>query len=145
MSPAPVTGQTAPMRLTLADARAIIVAAQRSAAAMNVRVSVAVVDSRGDLIVLERLPGADPASIDTTIGKAMVSAIFLRPSGTFTGGGNPASPVTAVNEATGGRLSFLPGGVPIVRSGVLIGAVAAGGATSQQDESIAADGAAAIP
>lgn len=122
----------------------MIAAAQRSAEAMNVQATVAVVDARGDLIALERLPGAAGASVDTTLGKAMVSAIFMRPSGSFAGGSNPASPIAAVNEASGGRLRFLPGGVPIVRSGTLVGAVAAGGGTSQQDEIIAADGAAAV-
>jgi uncharacterized protein GlcG (DUF336 family) len=146
VSPVPANGQTAQARMTLADAGAIIAAAERSAALKNVKVSVAVVDSRGDLIALERQPGASGATIDATIGKAMLSAIYLRPSGTFSGAStNPASPITAVNEATGGRLRFTPGGVPIVRRGVLIGAVAVDGATSQHDEAIANDGAAAIP
>jgi uncharacterized protein GlcG (DUF336 family) len=141
---APANGQATPARLTLADAQAIIAAAQRSAAEKKVQVSIAVVDSRGDLIALERQPGASGATVDATIGKAMLSAIFLRPSGTFNAVTNPASPITAVNEATGGRLKFAPGGVPVVRRGALIGAVAVDGATSH-DEAIANDGAAAIP
>jgi uncharacterized protein GlcG (DUF336 family) len=130
-------------RLTLADAKAIIAAAQQSAGAMNARVSIAVVDPRGDLIALERMPGASAASVDATIGKAMVSAIYLRPSGQLAGRATAPTNV-ALNEATGNRLRFLQGGVPVVRSGLLLGAVAAGGATSQQDEAIATDGAAAI-
>jgi uncharacterized protein GlcG (DUF336 family) len=51
-----------------------------------------------------------------------------------------------LNEAAGGRLRFLQGGVPVVRGALLIGAVAVGGGTSQQqDEAIATDGIAAIP
>ena len=49
-----------------------------------------------------------------------------------------------VPESTGGRLRFSPGAVPIVRRGVLIGAVAVDGARAE-DEAIAKDGAAAIP
>jgi uncharacterized protein GlcG (DUF336 family) len=143
-SSAPANGQAAHARLTLADAQAIIAAAQRSAAEKKVQVSIAVVDSRGDLIALERQSGASGATVDATIGKAMLSAIFLRPSGTFNAATNPASPITAVNEATGGRLKFAPGGVPVVRRSALIGAVAVDGAPSH-DEAIANDGAAAIP
>jgi uncharacterized protein GlcG (DUF336 family) len=142
---APARAQTTtPKRLTLADAQAIIAAAQHSAAAKKVPVSIVVVDARGDVIALERQPGASGATVDATIGKAMLSAIFLRPSGSFNATTNPGSPITAVNEATGGRLRFAPGAVPIVRRGVLIGAVAVDGARAE-DEAIASDGAAAIP
>jgi uncharacterized protein GlcG (DUF336 family) len=144
ISAAPVGAQAARARLTLADASAIIAAAQKSAAARKVQVSIAVVDARGDLVALERQPGASGSTVDATIGKAMLSAIFLRPSGTFNSTANPASPITAVNESTGGRLRFAPGGVPIVRGGLLVGAVAVDGAAAQ-DEAIATDGAAAFP
>ena len=145
VSAAPTRGQAgSSKRLALADAQAIIAAAQRSANAKKVQVSVAVVDARGDVIALERQPGASGATVDATIGKAMLSAIFLRPSGSFNATTNPGSPITAVNEATGGRLRFAAGAVPIVRHGVLIGAVAVDGARAE-DEAIANDGAAAIP
>jgi len=144
MAPRPAIGQANHPRLTLADAVTIIAAAQQSAVAMNARVTIAVVDPRGDLIAIERLPGANAGSVDVTVGKAMVAAIYGRPSGTLTGRATAPTSL-GLNEATGGRLRFLQGGVPVVRGGLLIGAVAAGGGTSQQDETIATDGAAAIP
>jgi uncharacterized protein GlcG (DUF336 family) len=145
LCPAVAFAQTTFKRLTLADARAIIAAALKSAADQKVQVTVVVVDYRGDVIALERQPGASGASVDAAIGKAMLSAIFLRPSGTFRETTNSGSPITAVNEASGGRLRFQQGAVPIVRGGVLLGAVAAGGATGPQDEAIATDGAATVP
>jgi uncharacterized protein GlcG (DUF336 family) len=145
LAPSQATAQATGKRLTLSDARAVIAAAQKSATAKNLQVTVVVVDYRGDVIALERQPGANPESVDGAIGKAMLSAIFLRPSGTFRETTNSGSPITAVNESTGGRLRFGAGGVPIVRGGVLIGAVAVGGATPPQDETVANDGAAAIP
>ena len=146
LAPSQASAQAPGKRLTLSDARAVIAAAQKSAAAKNLQVTVVVVDYRGDVIALERQPGANAESVDGAIGKAMLSAIFLRPSGTFRETTNSGSPITAVNESTGGRLRFGAGGVPIVRGGVLIGAVAVGGATTpQQDETVANDGAAAIP
>lgn len=145
LAPSSAIAQTTARRLTLSDAHAIIAAAQKSATAKSLRVTVVVVDYRGDVVALERQLGANPASVDGAIGKAMLSAIFLRPSGTFRETTNSGSPITAVNESTGGRLRFVAGGVPIVRGGVLIGAVAVGGATPEQDETVANDGAAAIP
>ena len=122
-----------PARITLQDALALIEAGQQEALAKNYRLSFAVVDARGDLIALARMPGAGAATTDTAIGKAMLSAIYGQPSAALVQ--RQTSPVTqAMNEATGGRFRFLQGALPIVRGGFTVGAIAASGATSQQDE-----------
>jgi len=130
-------------RLTLADAERMIDRAHQAATEMNVRVSIAVVDARGDLIALGRMPGAAAATPDTAIGKAMASAIYGRPSAAL------ASQTTnalgqALNDASGARLRFVQGGVPIIRGGYIVGALAGSGATGQQDEEIARTGLGAL-
>src|SRR5215467_46483 len=72
---ATVHAQGAPKRLTLVEAQKIIDTAHKAAAEMNLRLSIAVVDARGDLIALGRMPGAGAGTTDTAIGKAMLSAI----------------------------------------------------------------------
>jgi uncharacterized protein GlcG (DUF336 family) len=124
--------QDAP-RVTLQDALTLIDAAQKEAAAKNYRLSFAVVDQRGDLIAVARMPGAGAATPDTAIGKAMLSAIYGQPSAALVA--RQTNPVTqAMNESTGGRFRFLQGALPIVRGGFTVGAIAASGASSQQDE-----------
>ena len=131
--PAKLAAQTGPQRLTLSEAQAIIAAAQRDAASKNLRLSIAVVDGRGDLIAATRMPDARPTTMDTAIGKAMGAAIFGRPSADLAEQAN--SPLYQnMNEATGGRLRFFQGAVPIVRDGYTVGAVGASGASSQDDE-----------
>lgn len=126
----PSGAQTPDNRLLLADAEKLIAAAVDAATKMNVRVSVAVVDSRGDLIAVARMPGTIP---DTAIGKAMTAAIFREPSSESAA--RATSPIgQSLNEASGGRLRFFRGGLPIVRNGIMIGAAGASGATAQQDE-----------
>ncbi len=130
---AELAAQTGPQRLTLSEAQAIIVAAQRDAASKNLRLSIAVVDGRGDLIAATRMPDARSTTMDTAIGKAMGAAIFGRPSADLTARAN--SPLYQnMNEATGGRLRFFQGAVPIIRGGYTVGAVGASGASSQADE-----------
>jgi len=125
--------QTPPARVTLADALKLIDVAQKEATSKNFRLSFAVVDARGDLIAVARMPGAGAATPDTAIGKAMLSAILGQPSAALVQ--RATSPILqGLNEATGGRLRFLQGALPIVRSGLTVGAVAASGATAQQDE-----------
>ena len=89
------------------------------------------------------MPGAGANTPDTAIGKAMMSAIYGQPSAALVGRAtNPAT--QTLNDATGGRLRFLQGAVPIVRGGFVVGAVAGSGATSQQDEQAAMAGLAAL-
>lgn len=136
--------QSAPRRLTLADAQKVIDAVHQAASDMSLRVSVAVVDSRGDLIALGRMPGAGANTPDTAIGKAMMSAVYGQPSAALVA--RATSPWTqAFNDATGGRLRFMQGAVPIVRNGLILGAVGASGASSQQDEQVATAGLGALP
>ncbi len=132
-APAELAAQTGPQRLTLSEAQAIVAAAQRDAASKNLRLSIAVVDGRGDLIAATRMPDARPTTMDTAIGKAMGAAIFGRPSAELAERAN--SPLYQnMNEATGGRLRFFQGAVPIVRGGYTVGAVGASGESSQDDE-----------
>ncbi len=131
--PAELAAQSGPQRLTLSEAQAIISAAQRDAAGKNLRLSIAVVDGRGDLIAATRMQGARPTTMDTAIGKAMGAAIFGRPSADLAERSD--SPLYRnMNEATGGRLRFFQGAVPILRDGYTVGAVGASGASSQDDE-----------
>lgn len=119
--------------ITLQDALTLIDAAQKEAATKNYRLSFAVVDQRGDVIAVARMPGAGAATPDTAIGKAMLSAIYGQPSAALVA--RQTNPVTqAMNESSGGRFRFLQGALPIVRGGFTVGAIAASGASSQQDE-----------
>ncbi len=132
-APLGLAAQASPQRLTLSEAQAIIAAAQRDAANKNLRLSIAVVDGRGDLIAATRMQGARPTTMDTAIGKAMGAAIFGRPSADLAERSD--SPLYRnMNEATGGRLRFFQGAVPILRDGYTVGAVGASGASSQDDE-----------
>ncbi len=133
--PAALAAQSPAPRITLADALQMIEAAQKDAASKNYRLSFAVVDARGDVIAVARMPGAGAATPDTAIGKAMASAIYGQPSAALVA--RASSPITqGMNDATGGRFRLFQGALPIVRNGVMVGAMGASGASSQQDEDI---------
>ena len=125
------TTASAQTPLTLEESLAIIEATKDAAMAKDLRLSIAVVDGRGDLIALARMPGAQRS--DTAIGKAMVSAMTGRPSAAMVGRGT--TPLyQKLNDDTGGRLRFFQGALPIVRGGYTVGAVGSSGASSQDDE-----------
>ena len=129
------------MALTLTEAHRMVQAALTKAQALNVTISVAVCDTGGNLVALNRMDGASAVSATVAQGKAVASAGFGRASGTL-----PAdSPVIqAVIAALGGRMLPARGAVPVLKSTELLGAIGASGATAEQDELCAQAGAALL-
>src|SRR6266581_412935 len=102
------------MALTLADANQMIQAAITKAGELQVKLSIAVCDTGGNLIAFSRMNGASAVSATVAPGKAAASAGFGRASGAL----QADSPV--------------------------IQAIGASGATAEQDEQCAQAGAAAL-
>ena len=125
--PAPTPGPT------MAEALKALDAARAAAVKINVNLSCAVVDSRGDLVALARMDGARFFTTDVARGKALVSALFGQPSGNMASFAN--SPFFQnFNTAAQGRLYPIQGALPITRSGQTLGAMGCSGASAQQDE-----------
>ena len=131
------------MALTLAEAEKLIEAAKSKAREMGVRVSIAVVDPRGDLMALTRLDGGRWTTPHVAWGKAAASATYGVPSADLAERAN--SPVMrSMMQIQGGYFVHQQGALPIKRDDAVIGAVGVSGGTSQQDEEIAAAGIAAL-
>lgn len=129
-------------QMTLAAANSFLTSAVAKARLADERVSVSVVDARGDLVAFVRLDGAEFYTADLAIGKAIVAATFGEASGAWEARGESLL-AQAVNETQRGRMVFVQGAMPIrLGDGVLIGAIGVSGAASAVDEEIAAAGAA---
>jgi glc operon protein GlcG len=122
--------------INLSNAEKLVKAAEESAISQGVRVSIAVVDSRGDLIIVHRMDRSLYMTPDIARGKAMVSAMFNKPSRTMVESASTQA-MQALNQMNMGRLVFAQGALPIVRGDEIQGAVGVSGATGQQDEDIA--------
>ncbi len=106
--------------------------------------SIAVVDSGGHTIYVERLDGTFSAGSDISIGKARTAVVFKRPTRGIEEGINKGR-TAMVDVAAVTWFTPLQGGVPIVVAGQIVGGVGVSGASSaQQDEEVAFAGAAAI-
>lgn len=137
------------VRLTLAGARVILAAAEAKAAAMNLKVNIAVVDDGGHLLTFARMEGARPASGYTAITKATTAATFRQATGPLPPGTANPDPLLNISvqnaaAASGGKITTLFGGIPVQVEGQTIGAVGVGGATGEQDAEIARAGVAAL-
>jgi glc operon protein GlcG len=133
-------------RLTLRGAETIVAGALASATELGVNINVAVVDEGGHLLAFARMDGARPASSYTAITKATTAATFRQPTGPISPGGSQPDVLLNLSiqnaaAASGGKVTTLLGGVPIVIDDQVVGAVGVGGAASgEQDAEIAKAG-----
>src|ERR1700732_5097757 len=119
-------------------AKQVMAAAEAEAKRRNWKMNIAVVDTNGEIVMFERMEGAQIASGSISIGKARTAARFRRESRVFYN----------VFESGHGYISTLdptlvasPGGFPLVEGGKLIGAVGCSGGTGDQDAVICKAGA----
>lgn len=133
-------------QLELADCRAIVIAAQAEADRRAAVVSLAVVDSGGHPLLVERRDGASPASIEAALAKARMAALNGKPTEAMEAAINGQRPaLMQLSGAMGEPSLAMAGGLPLLHQGVCLGAVGVSGMTPDVDGAIAAAGAAALP
>lgn len=129
--------------ITLADAKKVAAASEAYAVGKNWTVVIAIVDTGGNLVYLQRADNTQIGSIEVATSKAKTANNFKRPTKAFqdalTGGGENL------------RILSLPAGVIAVEGGELllsdgkiIGAIGVSGLTAAQDTEVAKVGVAVI-
>jgi len=122
-----------PQTLSLEYARQIAAKAEAYGKKKGWNLSIAIVNSEGNLTYFQRDPQAYVGSIDAAIEKAKSSNAFQRPTSAF---------VDGIKQGRTGLVSVkgvvaLEGGVPILLKGVHAGAIGVSGAKSSEDEEAA--------
>lgn len=121
------------LKLTCEGAMKLLQAAMAKAADMGVPQCISVVDAGGHLLAFARMDGAFSLSIDTSLMKAKTAASYGKPTGDITAGVDLKLAV-----ATRGKRINLPGGLPIIVDGHVIGGIGVGSAPSgEQDRQVA--------
>ena len=120
------------LRLTHAGAMKVIEAAVRKAVDMQKPQCIAIVDDGGNLLAFTRMDGAKVLSIESAIRKAQTAASSRAPTGRIVG-----ELEFRLAHATGGRLTNLKGGLPIVVEGITIGGIGVGSQTGEEDLEVA--------
>ena len=137
------------VRLTVLGARKAIQGAEAKAVELKLQSNIAVVDDAGLLLAFERMDGARPASIATSQTKAVSAATFRSATGPVTSGGKPDDALfnlslQAAAASSGGKITALQGGIPIVVDGQVVGAIGVAGGSGEQDLEVARAGVAAF-
>ncbi len=123
--------------VTLEQAKKIMAGAEAEAKKNSWPMVIVILDSGGQMVMLQRLDNAQWGSVDVAREKARAAVAFRRPTKVF-------QDLIAQGGANLRLLSLgysvLEGGVPIIVDGKVIGAVGVSGATSQQDAQTAQAG-----
>ncbi|GLK77430.1 hypothetical protein GCM10008171_26840 [Methylopila jiangsuensis] len=127
------------LKLTHAGALKALAAAAAKAEEIGVPQNVSIVDEGGNLLAFVRTDGARLLSRETSLSKAISAASHRQPTGRLDGAAEMKLAV-----ASGGRLTNLPGGLPIVIDGVCVGGVGVGSGTGAEDVIVARAALAAI-
>ena len=122
----------ASLKLTIEGAMKLLNAAMAKAREMNVPECIAIVDAGGQLLAFARMDGAFALSFDTALMKAMTAASYGIPTGDIAAGIDIKLAI-----ATQGKRINLPGGLPIIVDGHVIGGIGIGSGTGEQDKDVA--------
>ena len=126
-------------KLTSNGAMKILQAAMEKAESMGVPQCITIVDAGGHMLAFCRMDGAFVLSNDSSMKKAVTAAIY----GQLTGQMDDNIAIKLA-IATDGKRVNLPGGVPIIVSGDVIGGIGVGSGTGAQDLEVAKAGIAAL-
>ena len=127
------------LKLTYLGAQKILNAGIAAASEMGVPQCISVVDQGGHLIAFARMDGAFSMSLETSLRKAQTAACYGVPSGDVEAGIDIKLAI-----GTDGKRINLPGGLPIIVEGNLIGGIGVGSGTGAQDLVVAKAGVAVI-
>lgn len=116
--------------IALDRAEAAIAAAVAEAKRRDWKLTVAVMDSGGNLVALQRMDGAALSSIQISQHKAHASVLFRRETKVFENGIQSGLNYLLTLDGVIGSRS----GIPLVEGGKIIGAIGCSGGTGSQDE-----------
>ncbi|WP_020175636.1 GlcG/HbpS family heme-binding protein [Methyloferula stellata] len=124
--------------IDLAKAKELAGAAETEAAKRHWKMAISIVDPSGELVYFEKMDDTQFASIQIAQAKARTAARFRRPTSAFYDAIETGHPSIAVIDPT---LVGIPGGLPLVENGKLIGGIGCSGGASVQDAVICKAGA----
>ena len=126
--------------ITLSQAHEILQAAVKKAQEIGTTMDIAIVDSGANLKAFLRMDNAWLGSIDIAIKKAKTARFFDMPTGEIGKLSQPGGSLYNIEHSNDGLISF-PGGLPLVMSGEVIGAIGVSGSTVENDHAVAEAGA----
>ena len=133
-------------QITLDQAEAIVTACKAEADAVGQPMNIAVVDDGGHLVAFASMDGTKLIGIDIAQKKALTAVYFQTDTQDLAPLVQPGAPLFGIESTTGGRLVVFGGGVLLrTAAGEVAGGVGVSAGTVDEDQQVAAAGAASFP
>ena len=130
--------------VTLEQAEAAIAAARSKADEIGVAMNIAIVDAGNNLTAFARQDGAWLGSVSIAHNKAFTARAFDTATGDLYEETQPGGSLYGLGDSNDGHVITFPGGVPLKAGEDIAGAIGVSGGTVDQDQAVAAAGAAAF-
>lgn len=126
------------LSITLEQAKKVVAGAEAEARKNNWPVVIAILDSGGNIVLLQRLDNTQFGSVEVARQKAWSAVAYRRPSKVWqdvVAGGGAGLRILKLEGA-----APFEGGLPILVDGRIVGAIGVSGVTGEQDGQIAKAG-----
>lgn len=120
----------------LATAKAAADRVESAATQAKVPVSVCIIDTHGNLVLLHRMTGAPAYSMEISERKAYTSALLGRRTADIEPLVQPGQPLYGLSMMAGGRYTSMGGGVPLVHDSKVVAGIGVSGGTVDEDKAI---------
>ena len=130
--------------VTLKDAKRIIEAAEKKATEIGQPMNIAVADGGGNIVAHVRMDKAWLGSIDISIKKAYTSRAFDIATKDLASHSQSGGQFFGIHASNNGKVMIFAGGIPLKKSGEVVGAIGVSGGSGEQDHAVAEAGAAAF-
>jgi glc operon protein GlcG len=126
--------------ISIDNAKKAAAAAVAAARKINVTETIAITDTAGMLVYFEKMDGTHNASGPIAIGKARSAALFKRSTNALNDGLKAGNTYLLTLEGA----VMVPGGLPIVMDGKVVGGIGTSGGSGDQDTAVSQAGADAV-
>ena len=127
-------------RLSIEDARQLIEGARDKADQIGVPMCIAVTDDSGNLIAFERMDGGKAHSVHVSIDKAYTAGSARKATHEYNAANIPGNLAFGIHTESGGRISTVGGGLPVIIDGQCLGGIGSSSGSPQQDMEVSQAG-----
>jgi len=124
--------------ITLEQAKKVMVDAEAEAKKGNWSMAIIILDSGGNMVMMQRMDGTQLGSVDVARDKAWSAVAYRRPTKAFEDAIAQGGANLRLLRLTGA--SPIEGGLPITADGKVIGSIGVSGGSSAQDGQVAKAG-----
>jgi glc operon protein GlcG len=126
--------------ITLEQAKKVAAAAEAEAKKKNLNSAFAILEPNGAVVYFAKMDGTQYAAFNVAMDKALSAALYRRPTAAFDAGLRAGNAYLTTLR----NMNAVPGGIPLVADGKLIGAIGVSGGSGPEDVAVAEAGAAAL-